>query len=52
MKFQPHKKLNAKKDIDIFAFKLSDIVFYHDNKCKNANHFNIYEHDEFHSQLS
>ena len=25
---------------------------YHADKCKNANNFNIYEHDEFHAQLS
>ena len=55
MKFQLLIKTEIPTNENVSCFKSLRCCIYHANKCKNANdcrHFNIYEQDKFHSQLS
>ena len=48
-------KTKIRKIKHFLALSLSDVGIYHANKCLNAKncwHFNIYEQDKFHAQLS
>ena len=48
-------ELKTEKNKELSFFQTLRCCIYHANKCLNANncwHFNIYEHDKFHAQLS
>ena len=49
LKFQLLIKTKIPTNKEVSCFKSLRCCIYHDNKCW---HFNIYEHDEFHAQLS
>ena len=60
MKFQLLIKAEMLKNFFFLAFKLSDVVYIMlinvtmptKSDANNCWHFNIYEHDKFHAQLS
>ena len=55
MKFKMLINIEIAKIDGIFRFNLLETAIYPANKCLNANncwHFNIYEQDKFHAQLS
>ena len=55
MKFHLLIKTEMLKNKDLSCFQILRCCIYHAYKCLNANnwgHFNIYEHDKFHAQLS
>ena len=55
MKFQLGIKSKITTNKEVSCFKSLRCCIYHANKCLNANncwHFNIYEQDKFHAQLS
>ena len=52
MKFQLLIKTKMLKNEDLNCLQTLRCYFYHANKSNNCLHFNIFEHDKFHAQLS